>query len=81
MGKIAIVLVIPLTITAAEATAYAAIAEMCIRDRARAVPFAAGAAAVDGLRPIGDVIGAIVIVSAGAYDLSQPGPGLSLIHI
>ena len=42
---------------------------------ARAVPFAAGAAAVDGLLPIGDVIGAIVIVSAGAYDLSQPGPG------
>ena len=37
---------------------------------ARAVPFAAGAAAVDGLLPIGDVIGAIVIVSAGAYDLS-----------
>ena len=34
-----------------------------------------GAAAVDGLLPIGDVIGAIVIVSAGAYDLSQPGPG------
>ena len=42
---------------------------------ARAVPFAAGAAAVDGPLPIGDVIGAIVIVSAGAYDLSQPGPG------
>ena len=40
-----------------------------------AVPFAAGAAAVDGLLPIGDVRGAIVIVSAGAYDLSQPGPG------